>query len=134
MSERYHFIIIDDDRYNNIICNAVLKKRPFAATISLFESADEGMSYIQQNYSEKQDELKTVLLLDINMPLKNGWEFMNDFEMLDATIREQFRVFMLSSSIDENDFSRASQNPNVQNYIVKPLTVEKISNLFSDLL
>jgi response regulator RpfG family c-di-GMP phosphodiesterase len=68
------------------------------------------------------------------MPTWSGWDFLDKFEMLDAQIKNQIKVYMLSSSVDPKDMEKAKANSNVVDYIVKPLNrdiVEKIINSHS---
>jgi len=125
---RHHFIVIDDDSSSNLIAKLVISKFLEPLDLQLFSRAENGLQYIQSSYTE--EEKPTILLLDINMPYMSGWEFLSEFEKLEDNIQKQFDIYMLSSSIDENDKNRAHKNKNVSGYIVKPLIKEKIMTLF----
>ena len=78
---------------------------------------------------KKSNNSICVLLLDINMPIWSGWDFVDHFDKLDKKIKDRFKIYMLSSSIDNNDRQRAVENMNVVDYIEKPLTKEKVFSL-----
>jgi CheY-like chemotaxis protein len=63
------------------------------------------------------------------MPIWSGWDFVEHFDKLDENIKNRFKIYMLSSSIDNNDKQRAMDNKNVVDYIEKPLTKEKVFSL-----
>ncbi len=88
----------------------------------------EGLEYIKLNYT-KPDAPATILFVDQNMPVTTGWEFIDLFDKFDVRIKKLFKIYMLSSSINNNDIARACANENIVNYIVKPLTDEKINFL-----
>ena len=69
-----------------------------------------------------------MLFLDINMPIMTGWEFMKEFEKLNTLIKDQIFIYILSSSIDQEDKLKAKNHPDVVDYIEKPLSAEILKN------
>ena len=121
------FIIIDNDPVNNLLCGLAIKDAAVEATILDFTNPLKAFEYIE-TYNESDNRLN-ILLLDINMPIWSGWDFADHFEKLDETIKKHFRIYMLSSSIDNSDKLRAIANKNIVDYIEKPLTEQKVSSL-----
>ena len=70
-----------------------------------------------------------VILMDINMPQMDGWDFLSEFEKLPAHVHQKCRVIMLTSSIDFSDIKRSKTYSSVTDFISKPLTLEKLSAL-----
>jgi CheY-like chemotaxis protein len=118
-----NFIILDDDPDNNMLCAKTINKVFPKATVLTFTDPKIALSYIALTY-ESATAPDAVLLLDINMPVLNGWEFLNAFARFDIITKAHFRIYMLSSSFDERDKKRAAENTNVFDYIEKPLTRE----------
>jgi response regulator RpfG family c-di-GMP phosphodiesterase len=116
------FIVIDDDLVSNMLCKLVINEAKSELEIKTFNIPETGFKYISREYFNNKIEISTVLLLDINMPTWTGWDFLDNFEMLDKKIKEQIRIYMLSSSVDPKDKLRARENKNVVDYIVKPLS------------
>lgn len=129
MEEKRRYLIVDDDRANNMLCQIILKKTFEGAEIISFEDPRAAIDYIQNKYSDSTGSQSTVLFLDINMPDLTGWEFLDIFKNFDEAIRKQFTIYMLSSSVDSKDKTLASENPLVEGYIEKPLTREKVKKL-----
>ena len=120
------FIIIDDDVFNNTICTVTIAKTATDAEIKTFLDPISGFDYIVEEYGRKDQNGVAVLFLDINMPVMDGWQFLDKFAKLDERIKERVKIYILSSSVDKRDIQRAKENKYVKHYLVKPLTKETI--------
>lgn len=120
------FIIIDDDEFNNKICTVTIEKISKEVDIKTFLDPLEGFIHIVTEYGKSGNSDTAILFLDINMPVMNGWEFLERFEELDPAIKKRIKIYILSSSVDKRDMERAKANKNVQHYLIKPLTKETI--------
>jgi len=121
------FIIVDNDPVNNLLCSLAIKDAAVNADILAFTSSFKAFEYISA-YNENTNSMN-ILLLDINMPIWSGWDFADHFEKLDEKLKKRFKIYMLSSSIDNDDKLKALENKNVVDYIEKPLTEEKVFSL-----
>jgi len=121
------FMIIDNDPVSNLLCTLAIRDVQDAAEIQTFNFPVDGFKYLAKEYADTTNP--TVLLLDINMPMWSGWDFLDNFEKLDDKIKEQFKVYLLSSSIDVNDKHRARENKNVMDYIEKPLSEKTVLSM-----
>jgi response regulator RpfG family c-di-GMP phosphodiesterase len=121
MKSPIRIIVIDDDLINNMICRQTIKStNPDLETLT-FNIPEKGFEYVEKEYTAIDKEQFTILFLDINMPTWSGWEFLDNFDNLDVKIKEQIKIYMLSSSVDLKDMERAQNNKNVVDYLVKPL-------------
>ena len=125
MNVSTRFIVIDDDEFTNKICTVTLEKIDKNADIKTFLNPIEGFNHICDTYSQP-DNATAILFLDLNMPIMNGWEFLDRFDTLDETTKQRVKIYILSSSVDKRDIERAKGNKNVIHYLVKPLTKETI--------
>lgn len=127
MNTLLRFIIIDDDFANNLLCSIVIEEVAGEVKLEEFQSAEKGFEYIKKEYSINGNP--TILFLDINMPTWSGWDFLENFETLAEHIKNHFKIYMLSSSLDPGDQQRALQNINVVNCIEKPLCEKKLLSI-----
>jgi CheY-like chemotaxis protein len=82
---------------------------------------------IQRNDINK---LPDYILLDINMPIMNGWEFLDEYKRMNLDPLGKTKIFIISSSVFSNDINKARSYPLVKDFISKPLNVDKIVELF----
>jgi CheY-like chemotaxis protein len=75
------------------------------------------------------EQKPTVLLLDINMPLMSGWEFLERFDNMKDEVKNLFRIYILSSSVDPRDKQRSYANKNVKAFLVKPLVKDNVVDI-----
>ena len=125
------FIVVDDDSINNTICRKIIGRVIPEATVVAFTDPEEALAYVQTVYS-KENAGTAILLLDINMPSLDGWEFLQAFEAFDADLKARFTIYMLSSSVDTRDTERASNNGNVRGYLQKPLSLASVKIVLSN--
>lgn len=124
------FIVIDDDPISNLLCQISIKRYHETAEIVTFTQPDKGFEFIVDEYSQRANPQSAVLFLDINMPIWSGWDFLDFFEKLTDKIKDRFKIYIMSSSIDGADKLRAANNKHVIDYIVKPCTKECLLEIF----
>lgn len=117
-------LVIDDTDIDRLLAEKIVKKYNFAEEVVLMESAEEMLDYLNQLPECEPDELLKLILLDINMPEIDGWEFLKQFDLLNKKIKDQFRIFVVSSSKNQEDKERALSNEYVLDYVEKPLSKE----------
>lgn len=132
MTNLASFIVIDDDPLNNTICRLTIKKALGVTDVKTFTDPIEGLGYVTNEYPAIIDNSRpTFLFLDINMPIMNGWEFLEKYDLLSAEIKSSIRLYILSSSVDDRDIEKANANKNIVTYLAKPITKEIIAELVS---
>ncbi len=119
-----HILLLDDDDTSNFITKSVLKRTFKNATIKSTKTIQEMMD----SYTQKEKNCPRFLFLDINLGSESGWQALELIKELKVNkiIEELPKVFMLSSSIFEDDKLKSNEYENVLSYISKPITNEKI--------
>lgn len=125
------FMVVDDDRTNNMICEFSLRRFSPETEIKTFLDPTTALNFIEESYSDKNNSIPTVLFLDINMPVLNAWDFLEIFKNFDSYIKQQFTIYILTSSIDYRDSEKAATNPLVRGSLCKPLSTPTVSNIFN---
>lgn len=130
-SQPVNILLVDDDEINNFISIKLIKKTVLNTEIA---SCLNGKFAIDQLLSRNIGDLPDIIFLDINMPIMNGWEFLDEFERLRIDPHRKIKIFIISSSVFSNDINKAKSYPSVVDFISKPLDMEKISEVFERML
>lgn len=116
-------LIIDDDDIVILVQGKLLQNCDFSKDPLKFKRAPEALDYL----NSASNEHHYLLLLDINMPIMNGWEFLDEIEKM--PLKDKIYVFMVTSSIDYNDKEKAKSYKRIINFIEKPITAKKCEQL-----
>jgi CheY-like chemotaxis protein len=115
--------IIDDDPIFIYGIQRHLKTNQFCTEIIVYENGKKAYDSLKEKH-ENDLKLPDLILLDINMPIWDGWQFLDEFVKM--PIQQKIVIFVVSSSVLQEDFEKAKSYELVSNFIVKPITEEKI--------
>ncbi|MEP4090217.1 response regulator [Ekhidna sp.] len=121
-------VLIDDDATTNYLNKMIIERSELVDEVLTFDSAEEALDYFVRNDRPKDDSL---VLLDINMPIMDGWQFLDHCKS--ENIPHPSKIVMLTSSINPADKERADTKYGVD-YKPKPLSVDMIKDLVSSYL
>lgn len=123
MEKFYNILIIDDDQVNNFLFSRMVQTVGISEKAETVTSGRQGLVLLEEKIASGEP-LPKVIFLDINMPLMNGWEFLEKYKEMPSSIRRQINLYMLSSSVYPEDINKAKSYEDVVDYITKPLTKE----------
>ncbi|MGV3705821.1 MAG: response regulator [Arcticibacter sp.] len=113
--------IIDDDVIHQRIAQIMIEKHHTYDSISSYTEASKALTFLQENISSLS-ELPDVILLDLNMPVMDGWDFLEEFKTFESKLAKKINIYIVSSSVDENDKVRAATFSSVKGFVSKPLS------------
>jgi two-component SAPR family response regulator len=122
-------LIIDDDEINNFICIKNMKDTGFAQNATYCLRGQEGLDELRDALENRPEDLPNVIFLDINMPLMNAWEFLEEYKELLPRFPQPVKLFILSSSVYRKDIEKSSHYEMVTDYIIKPLSKESLREI-----
>jgi CheY-like chemotaxis protein len=132
-SENSSFILlVDDDKITNLLHSKLFEVCHIKSPIEVVTSGATALDFLTCKgvYAERKSPPQSgLILLDINMPVMNGWEFLEEYKKLDEKQKSKIFIVMLTSSIDPNDKQRADQCQDIKMYLYKPLTRNGLENI-----
>ncbi|MCC5930839.1 MAG: response regulator [Cyclobacteriaceae bacterium] len=123
-------LLIDDDAIVLYIHKVLLEESDLETEVFTFEDGESALEYIFNN--DKDDDRGFLLLLDINMPCMDGWEFMERLKKSKAY--DRIVVSLITSSIDKSDAEKSKKYDIVKSFFVKPLSMENVNEIVNPLL
>ncbi len=116
--------LIDDDPINNLICEKLIQRQGFAEQVNSFTSASEGLQWL---CDLNPDQYPGLILLDINLPAMDGWEFLSQLEVRLPV--QEICIYLLSSSVSQKDRQKAADHPLLSGFLIKPLSAAQLDQL-----
>lgn len=123
-------MLVDDDKNDNFFHERAIKKSNLEIIVIAKNSGMKALEYLK-SMEENKDLQPELIFLDINMPGMNSWDFLKEYNELDKELLSRITVIMLTTSDNPDDKARAKTWNHVSDYIVKPLTKEKMDDIIS---
>ncbi|GAB5564969.1 MAG: response regulator [Winogradskyella sp.] len=123
-----NLFIVDDDETFTFLTVKRISRTNLVENIKTFQNGLDILSYLKEN-KKSTEVLPDVILLDINMPIMDGWQFLERFEPLTEELKKNIVIYILSSSIFPGDIDRAKNSKIISDFIIKPFTDEKLLDI-----
>ncbi len=122
-------MLIDDNEIDNLINLKMVESIDMAYNIFVHSGAKSALEYLRNIEKIKEGATKflpELIFLDIDMPIMDGFQFIDEFEKLSDETKEYCKIIMLTSSLDPKDISKSKKNVYILTYLNKPLTQESL--------
>jgi CheY-like chemotaxis protein len=117
--------LVDDDLIYHIIMKKIIIKADVCSHINSFHNGKDAMVALK-NAIDSNGLLPDLILLDIDMPIMDGWGFMSEWLLLEDRINTKIEIYISSSSIAVEDKLKANNNPAILGYLSKPISTEDL--------
>nr|WP_315207435.1 response regulator [uncultured Flavobacterium sp.] len=127
--------VIDDDPIYQIIINKIIQRSEMFSTITSFKNGKEAIDALHETVNTTADNIEILpdlILLDINMPVMDGWEFMEKMGLLKSKFSKNITVYIVSSSIASEDKNKSKTYSDILGYLSKPVTINDLELIASD--
>lgn len=122
-------LLVDDDNNDNFFHRLTLEEAQITGKIEEANTGVQALEHLRKCKIPTDPFHPKIIFLDINMPVMNGWEFLDEYQHLPATTRKNTILIMLTTSLNPSDRQRAAQNPLVNGFINKPLEQKDIQEI-----
>ncbi len=126
--ENHILCLIDDDNIHQFIVKKIVRKLSPNQKLLVFSNGEEGINFIRSTIG-KMEKLPDLILLDINMPVMDGWGFLEEFITITPDIKKEIIIYILSSSENPTDKERAEKFELVSGYLIKPINENQLESL-----
>lgn len=130
--KRYRSVmLIDDNEIDNLINQKMVEAASITQHIYIHTGARSAIEFLRniEKLEIADQVLPDIIFLDIDMPLMDGFQFLDEFEKLMTTTKQKCKIVMLTSSINPQDVNRSKKYNSVKLYLNKPLTHESLMDL-----
>ncbi|APQ17589.1 response regulator [Maribacter hydrothermalis] len=125
--------IVDDDSIYRFTMVKTLESTKFPMDIMVFSDGEEAINFMLDNIDENS-KYPDVIFLDIDMPIMDGFQFMEEYIKIKPRVGKKITIYMVSSSLDPVDIERANNISAISDYIVKPIGVGRLKKIIEELL
>ena len=125
-------MLIDDNEIDNFINQKMIEGSNFAERIFVHTSGKSAIEFLSNLSRIKEiptELIPEIIFVDINMPIMDGFQFLEEFENMPENIKQSTRVVMLTTSINPSDLDRSQANSRMLKYVNKPLSTERLNSI-----
>ncbi len=120
--------LVDDDEIFVYLISKIIEHTDSKASTSVYNNGSEILEYIKQN-SNDISNIPDLIFLDISMPVMDGWQFLTEYEQLPSIVKDHIKIYLTSSSISPYDYQKSKENNLICEFIIKPISRDKISQI-----
>ena len=132
MSKSVIIYVIDDDDIYQFILARTIRQHNENNRIVKFLDGEEAIEFLSAN-AKNDNELPDIIFLDNNMPIMDGFQFMEEYAQLKPQLIKTSNIYMVTSSEDPVDIDKAKDIKEISDYLVKPIKSEQLAQLIADL-
>ncbi len=132
MSKIKSIALVDDDEIFVFLTKMTIEDSNLVEDVKVFRNGSEVLTFFNENLNDPR-QLPEVILLDIFMPIMDGWQFLEEYLVLKPHINKKIIIYLVSSSISPQDHQKAKKINEVANFIIKPVTRKNLLEILKNL-
>ena len=132
MTKPFVICIVDDDDIYKFTMRKTIEIHKLARKVLIFSDGEEAIEFMMDNLGNKQD-LPDVIFLDINMPIMDGFQFMEEYVKIKPRVGKIITIYMVSSSVDNADIEKANKISEISDYLIKPIKASELNDIITAL-
>lgn len=125
--------IVDDDAIYRFTMERSLKSTKLPVDIMVFSDGEKAIDFMVDNLDD-DSKFPDVIFLDIDMPIMDGFQFIDEFVKIKPRVGKPIIIYMVSSSLDPVDIERAKGISAISDYIVKPIGLVRLTSIMENLI
>lgn len=119
------YLVVEDNLIDQLVITQLLKKVLDITQIHITNNGKEGIHWLVKN---QKNPPPLIILLDIQMPIMNGFDFLDEFHKLSDSFKKEIQIYILSSTLDSDEITKITTNQYVSGFLSKPLSIPALKN------
>ena len=125
-------LLIDDDPIYLLVAKKIIESAGFVGRLTVCADGQEAMYYLTGT-EQNGDILPDIIFLDLDMPVMDGWSFLEEFEKFNNSLTKNIILYIVTSSPDAFEISKSRQYGSVKGYLIKPVLKAKFHQILTGL-
>jgi len=121
MDRLKNLILVDDDDIVAYLIKRLVADTHMLELTKIFRNGLDALNYLKENLNNP-DILPEIIFLDLFMPVMDGWQFLEEYNMIKPEINKTITIYVITSSVSREDFDRVKKFNAVSDYIIKPIS------------
>jgi CheY-like chemotaxis protein len=124
-------LLVEDDPITIMVCERIIKMTEFADEVLSCDNGQKAINHIKAIVADPTIVAPEIIFLDINMPVMNGWDFLEEFAAIKSSLHFTPKIYILSSTVDPEDYKKASSFGTVTSFLSKPLDKKFLDDILA---
>lgn len=125
-------MLIDDNEMDNFINSKMIEGCCFASRVFVHSGAKSAIEYLNNICvlgNEHDNLIPEIIFLDLNMPVMDGFQFVDEFEKFPEQFKKKIKIIMFTTSLNPDDSKKATQAKCIEGFVIKPLSESSLQQL-----
>ncbi len=132
MNKPFIVCIVDDDEIYQFTVTRTIEFHKLAKKVLVFSDGELAIQFLIDNI-DHYEHVPDIIFLDLNMPIMDGWQFIEEYISIKPRIGKKIIIYIVSSSVDPIDLDRAKKVSEISDYLIKPITPDKLHDIIRSL-